>query len=53
MSGPSPPSMNARAAFLACLPLLFASCGDKQQRLGKGFLLPAGDPERGKQAFCH
>lgn len=43
--------MNTRAAFLACLPLLFASCGDKEQRLGKGFLLPAGDAERGKEAF--
>ena len=43
--------MNPRAASLACLTVLFASCGDKQQRLGKGFLLPAGDTGRGKQAF--
>lgn len=44
--------MNARSAFLTCLPLLLAACGDKQEKMGKGFLLPAGDAGRGKQAFA-
>jgi hypothetical protein len=30
---------------------MLAACGDKQERMGKGFLLPAGDIERGRQAF--
>ena len=37
--------------------LLTSACKDKEARLGKGFRLPEGDPELGKQAFveldCH
>lgn len=42
---------------LACLIFMLAACGDKEKKMAKGFVLPPGDNEKGKQAFielkCH
>ena len=42
---------------LGFLLLLMAACGDKEKKMSKGFVLPEGDTESGKQAFielqCH
>ena len=45
-------------AWLLCaIGLALAGCQDPAARMGKGFRLPAGDEERGKEAFaalnCH
>ena len=37
--------------------VLFTACGDKEKKMARGFALPKGDAEKGKQAFielnCH
>lgn len=37
--------------------VLLTACGDKEKKMAKGFALPKGDAEKGKQAFvelnCH
>lgn len=42
---------------IACLLLMLVACGGKEKKMAKGFVLPAGDVEKGKQAFielkCH
>ena len=42
---------------IGALLLLLASCGDEEAKMAKGFVLPKGDVEKGKQAFtemeCH
>jgi L-cysteine S-thiosulfotransferase len=42
---------------LACLLVMVVACGGKEKKMAKGFVLPSGDNEKGKQAFielkCH
>ena len=42
---------------IACLLVMLVACGNKEKKMAKGFVLPSGDNEKGKQAFielkCH
>jgi len=42
---------------VACLLVIIVACGGKDKKMAKGFVLPSGDNEKGKQAFielkCH
>ena len=37
---------------IGALLLLLASCGDEEAKMAKGFVLPKGDVEKGKQALA-
>ncbi|MDG1357803.1 MAG: cytochrome c [Akkermansiaceae bacterium] len=42
---------------IACLLVMLVACSSKEKKMAKGFVLPLGDNEKGKQAFielkCH
>jgi hypothetical protein len=44
-------------AGVVCLLVILVACGGKEKKMAKGFVLPSGDNEKGKQAFielkCH
>jgi len=42
---------------IACLVVMLAACGGEEKKMARGFVLPEGDADKGKQAFielnCH